>query len=597
MRTRRIFPSVLVAGSVVMTATVLAMRPGVTSVNASHAWLVLHVVALASLLVAWTVSGAPDGLGGRGRPSARLLDVAPPVLVALFLLPELAGVAGLHPVVRTFADAAAFLLPAMASATAVTLVAAASAPRQDWRVAAQPGPHVGRWCLLGVCAGGIAALARVWLVDPFLDVRCWRWCESNPVAWDGLDGAGRVVIRLAVAVLVICGAVVVANVTWRARVDLLQVAGAAALVLGTLAGPVLGLVTTGSATGEAVVAAMVFSDGGVVVLGTCVVTNVARRRLAQVLLRRRITALAYALSETASGEPLAAALGRTIGDPSLVVRYPWDGGWVDDQGLPAPIPDGVPAVTSVHRGTTLVAVLVRSDGVAEVLAPALGPAATIILDNQRLAACARAELRLIEASRARLVEASARERHRLERDLHDGAQQSLIALTLAIGLLLPEATDDATTALVDRAATAARNAVEELRRVAHGIFPAVLSDGGIDAALEELAEASTDVPVRLDVPTIADRLPRPVEVTTYRVAEAAVRDAAEAGAPGVSLVLRPAGGTLRLTIDARAGMGRRALDRSRVELLRDEAAALGGTLIVDGTPEAFHVHLELPCGS
>jgi signal transduction histidine kinase len=145
-------------------------------------------------------------------------------------------------------------------------------------------------------------------------------------------------------------------------------------------------------------------------------------------------------------------------------------------------------------------------------------AARLALENERLQAEVRAQLEDLRASRARIIEAGDAERRRLERDLHDGAQQRLVGLTLALRLLraqLGPDQDQQLTARLDEAEAELRRAVTELRGLAHGIHPAVLSDEGLAAALEALAEG-TLAPLRIAaVPQ--ERFPPAVETAAYMV--------------------------------------------------------------------------------
>ena len=150
------------------------------------------------------------------------------------------------------------------------------------------------------------------------------------------------------------------------------------------------------------------------------------------------------------------------------------------------------------------------------LVDALARAGGLALEHARLGAELAARLSEVRASRARVVGAGDAERKRLERDLHDGAQQRLAALTLTLQLV-PGAEREIATAQAHL-----RAALETLRALAHGIFPRALAGEGLGAALEELAEDAAR-PVR--VRHAAERAPEAVEATAYLVAAAAVRAA------------------------------------------------------------------------
>jgi signal transduction histidine kinase len=210
-------------------------------------------------------------------------------------------------------------------------------------------------------------------------------------------------------------------------------------------------------------------------------------------------------------------------------------------------------------------------------------------------AIANAEAReQLAASRARIVQAGDAERRRIERNLHDGAQQRLVALSLS--LRVAESTlagDPRTETLLAQLSEELQLTLQELRELARGIHPAVLSERGLDAALEALAGRSA-VPVELELPGV--RLPAPVEATAYYlVAESLTNVAKYAGASVATVSVRRADGCLRVEVrddgaggaDMAGGTGLRGL-ADRVEALRGtlriESPAGGGTLVAATIP-------------
>jgi PAS domain S-box-containing protein len=203
----------------------------------------------------------------------------------------------------------------------------------------------------------------------------------------------------------------------------------------------------------------------------------------------------------------------------------------------------------------------------------------------------------LRASRARLVEASYEARRRIERDLHDGAQQRLVMLGMSLRMARTRITDPAAAALVDESIEELLAATAELRELARGIHPAVLTDGGLGPALRALLSRST-VPVVLEeVPD--ERLAGGVEATAYFVvAEALTNVARYAEARGAWVALRLRGPILQVVIrddgiggaDLGAGTG--------LDGLRDRLEALGGTLHLH-SPEGVGTTLtaEVPCAS
>jgi signal transduction histidine kinase len=197
----------------------------------------------------------------------------------------------------------------------------------------------------------------------------------------------------------------------------------------------------------------------------------------------------------------------------------------------------------------------------------------------------RAQLEDLRASRARIIEAGDAERRRLERDLHDGAQQRLVGLLLALRLLraqLGADQDQQPAARLDEAEPELRRAVGELRELAHGIHPAVLSDEGLAAALEALAEG-TLAPLRIAaVPQ--ERFPPAVETAAYIL----VAEAAKAGAARVSANRRD--GWLVVDVETEA-------EPDGLVDLEDRVGALDGRLAVERAPGGrVRIRAEIPCG-
>ncbi|HEY5786468.1 MAG TPA: histidine kinase [Microlunatus sp.] len=224
---------------------------------------------------------------------------------------------------------------------------------------------------------------------------------------------------------------------------------------------------------------------------------------------------------------LQAPLARALRDPSLRLYYwlPELGVWTDQHGDPTAEPraEGGRAVRILVRDEEPMAAL-SFDGSLEdehELLDAILAIAGIALENGRLRAELRARLQDLQGSRVRVLEASRQERQRLERDLHDGAQVRLVALSLELGLLGDDPTTDSVMKSRLREAKASvSESLQELREVAHGIYPAVLSGHGLGVALESLA-ARAAVPVRLDV-DLPDRPPESVEVAVYYVVSEAL---------------------------------------------------------------------------
>ncbi|HEX6024995.1 MAG TPA: PAS domain S-box protein [Solirubrobacter sp.] len=209
---------------------------------------------------------------------------------------------------------------------------------------------------------------------------------------------------------------------------------------------------------------------------------------------------------------------------------------------------------------------------------------------------ADAELR---ASRARIVAAADDARRRLERDLHDGAQQHLVGLALTLRLARRKVAEDPELAaeLLDEAIQDLATATDELRELARGIHPAVLTEGGLEPALRGLAKRAP-LPVAIEHAP-EGRLSAPVEVTAYFVvAEALTNVARYADAKRARVSVRHDGQTLRIEVADDGRGGARAAAGSGLRGLQDRVSALGGWLSVDSPVGAGTVvSAEMPCGS
>jgi signal transduction histidine kinase len=236
------------------------------------------------------------------------------------------------------------------------------------------------------------------------------------------------------------------------------------------------------------------------------------------------------IGQLARDRDLRDALADALGDPTLEVAY-WlpDRGYVDRAGHELDPPGPGRELTEIDHEGRRVGALLHATVLAQTpeLVAEARAAAALALENARLEVELRARLEALRASRARLVEAGDAERRRLGRDLHDGAQQRLVALMIELQLARERLPADPGGALelVDSAFANAQAAVGELRDLASGIHPAVLSQRGLDAALESLASRAP-VPVELDT-ALAQRLPIAVETAVYFVVAEALTNVAK----------------------------------------------------------------------
>jgi signal transduction histidine kinase len=289
-----------------------------------------------------------------------------------------------------------------------------------------------------------------------------------------------------------------------------------------------------------------------------------------------------------SAPDLQAALRRALGDPSLELVL---------AGTPTADPGRT--VSPVERNGRQVAALVHDTSLDEdpELLEAACAATAVALENQRLLAEADVQLGELKASRERIVAAGDAERRRLERNLHDGAQQRLVAIALHLRLLQSRVGDDPDAAeLITTASAELAESLSELRELARGMHPAVL-EHGLAAALDALANRST-VATTVSF-EMRERLPDPVELTAYFVASEALANVAKySDASHASVRLWRAGPLAKIQI-ADDGVG--GADDARGSGLRglaDRVEALDGRLYVSSPPGAgTTITAELPCGS
>ncbi|WP_243075759.1 histidine kinase [Microbacterium sp. SS28] len=297
-----------------------------------------------------------------------------------------------------------------------------------------------------------------------------------------------------------------------------------------------------------------------------------------------------------SSEDLEHALASALRDPQLSLSFPIDGGFVDMRGRPvaAPAPDDRSTVTTVGESDAPL-VLVRHDRSLSdepALLTAAGSATRLALENARLHAEVRAQLREVRESRTRIVAATDAARARIERDLHDGAQQRLLAVGLALQLFRQNP-DDGT--LLDAAESELRNALAELRELAAGIHPAALTDLGLIPALRALAERLGSR-VRLDAPASIKRCPLEVETAAYFSTSEAITNALKHAAPSavqVTVGERDQRVIIKVHDD---GPGGADSTGSGLVGVRDRLASVDGSLtIVSPLGGGTDVTLEVPC--
>ncbi len=306
-------------------------------------------------------------------------------------------------------------------------------------------------------------------------------------------------------------------------------------------------------------------------------------------------------------ERLREALARALDDPSLELAFwlPDRRAYADANGRPValPVPGSRRAVTVLESDGEPIAALVHDASLCDDprILDAAGAAARLALENARLQAELRAQLAQVQESRARIVAAGDDQRRRIERDIHDGAQQRLVALALELraaqkrlgGDLGPEL-DEVLADAVDEL----QLAVGELRELARGVHPAILTEDGLGAALESLADR-TPIPVRI-VAAPEARLPSEIEGAAYFVACEALANAVKhADATSVTISAASRNGTLVVEV-VDDGVGGASMNGggSGLRGLCDRVEAHGGRLRIESPPgEGTRVIGELPCVS
>jgi signal transduction histidine kinase len=538
---------------------------------------------------------AAAGLGMMGVGVATSFDRPTSAIGPLAVI---AAVAWLAPLWVGWEEAPAFARSAAAVAAPLVLPAVAhlglAAPSgratdASSRVVAALG-----WVVTGgVCVG--LALFR----NPLQDLRCWSNCSANNVfLLSGNLPVARALGGLWLWFSVAFGAAVVgllvrrlSTATAASRVAAAPVVGPAAVVLA----------------GQAAYAAMliahldVLRDDPVEPAYRAFRSMFTIRAAGMILLavgvgwalvrdahrRRSIVRLAEELAGAATPGSLETVLARSLGDRDLRVRYwlPSLGRWVDPSGRPVGgSEDADRSTVTIQRRGQRVARVDHDPALASAeLVGRVGAAARLAIDNERLRAEVLAQLEQVRESRSRLVEAGDAARRSLERDLHDGAQQRLLAVASELRWAQDDARDDpgrvaAIAGLLERT----RDSLAELRELAHGIFPVALDDAGLAAGLSELS-AGAAVPVEVDeVPET--RFAPAVERAAYLVvAEAA--DRGRHGSTELRVRVHQQGGALVVEVrGSRAGPYTHLVDR---------VSAAGGILTV----EPHRLQAVIPCAS
>jgi signal transduction histidine kinase len=438
-------------------------------------------------------------------------------------------------------------------------------------------------------------LALLLVTDPLTDLGCWNNCTDNVLLVTSQPWLARILAATWTAVSVAAGLTFAAGSLWRLRTAtrtarrLLWPVTLPASVLGvSFAAHGIALAATPPENPNDPLYAAIFQleAWSVVALAAGASSGVLRARWA----RRALTNLTKELGAAPKPGSLAPVLARATGDPTLEVAYwlPESHRFVNGFGeeVPVPAPDSRRAIAQIVRDGEPIAVLDHDPALVDPsgLLRAIGPAARLAIDNERLQAELLDQLAELKSSQMRIVQTGDVERRRLERNLHDAAQQAVLALSYDIRLAVAAAHGSGGHDLrqvLERGMTAVQSALEELRQLAHGIYPAVLTEFGLKPALDSLADTAA---IRVEIGTVASaRLPPLVERTAYLAAADMVDQAVNAGSDELTIAAKAADGDLVIEISG--------TDVGPTTPMSDRVGALGGLIVrSSGT-----LRVRIPC--
>jgi signal transduction histidine kinase len=296
--------------------------------------------------------------------------------------------------------------------------------------------------------------------------------------------------------------------------------------------------------------------------------------------RATVAGLVVELGRLPEATTLRARLAAALGDPSLTLGYRIGGGYVDEAGRPveAPAAGSGRELTVVRDGDAPIAALVHDGGTLEdpELLESVAEAARIALSNVRLQHEIRRQVAEVDASRRRILESAELQRRRLERQLREGAERRLAEVE---DILAAVECDGEALGTLDESRAELARARAELRELAHGILPELLTRHGLSSALEDIARRA-GVPVELSV--AAPRLPERIEAAVYFVSSEALANVGKhARATAARIAVRRRGESLIVEVADDGAGGASFESGSGLRGLADRVEALGGTLVVD----------------
>ena len=322
----------------------------------------------------------------------------------------------------------------------------------------------------------------------------------------------------------------------------------------------------------------------------CVAGRVYRRLLTANALER----VGRELSGSATAPQVSRAVADALKDPSLKILHSFPGerdGWIDESGAPVALTGARAAqeVTEIANGRWRIAI-VHDQVLAEhrALVQSAGSYALAALENDRLSGELRSSLEALAESRARAGAVEHRERQKLERDLHDGAQQRLVALRIKLGVAAEQLEDDdpARAEVIRALGDEVDATIDEVRSFARGVYPSLLAQTGLGEALRSASRGSA-LPTTVDSDGLG-RYPAQVETTAYFFCSEALQNATKhaRGATGVKISLW-ADRALHFEVsDDGAGFDIQTTPcGTGLRNLRDRLAAVGGTMTMHSSPD------------
>ncbi len=448
-----------------------------------------------------------------------------------------------------------------------------------WSVPSSRNASAAMRVVFALVVGG--ALVLLLGYDPFADPGCARTCADVTPILDGLlSNRSAVVVSCSLTMVAAILAVVIVSRESDPRTPRLIV-GAVLVALGAqVLLAAVRLATWGDSSAAGLLLVLQPVAVAIVAAAVCVVvTRMLRTRSAVDRLAARLSGSVEALS----------------GVEGVHFAVPGEARWVDTAGRDATEVPGQDryVVLSDESGPVLRLLVARGTDEGDVLT-AVTPATRLALQNAQLSAVAKARLAEVQASQRRVVATSDAERRRIERDLHDGAQQHLVSVAFHLKVALA-GTDPATAGQLAAAENRVRDALAHLRRLAHGIFPSVLAEEGLAVALDELVAAS-DIPTRLDLRSRIDVGAEPA-MAAYATAAAVLGSVEHPALDSRALMsIDQEDDTLTVRVEVVAGGG--AVVATDFVDVADRVGALGGQLTRSETATgATVVTAVIPCGS